>query len=142
MMKQQLLLSQGQADTTLNNGEDKDDDENDEEGRKQQFNQRTKEKLKRRWKKKWQKKQQQHLEDDYEDEDQDYNSGPVGEGPVVDCVVTAWSDWSECSVTCGKGVITKTRMIRVQPQNGGRRCPRRMRRKKKCRQKKCRKLFS
>ncbi|GFS17750.1 spondin-1-like [Elysia marginata] len=58
-------------------------------------------------------------------------------GARVNCMVTPWSGWSECSATCGRGVIMKTRMVKVEPKNGGRRCPRRLVKKKKCRQKKC-----
>ncbi|GJQ65601.1 hypothetical protein Trydic_g7698 [Trypoxylus dichotomus] len=42
----------------------------------------------------------------------------------IDCMVTEWSLWSSCSATCGSGVIHKQRMIKRQPQNGGKSCPR------------------
>ncbi|XP_046327753.1 spondin-1-like isoform X1 [Haliotis rufescens] len=58
-------------------------------------------------------------------------------GSGVNCMVTPWSDWSECSVTCGKGMMTKTRMVKVQPQNGGRKCPRKLMKKKKCKVDRC-----
>ncbi|KAH9512247.1 hypothetical protein Btru_041267 [Bulinus truncatus] len=61
----------------------------------------------------------------------------LSDGPVVDCMVTPWSEWTPCSVTCGKGFITKTRMIKVQPQNGGRQCPKKLMKKKKCKERKC-----
>ncbi|BFZ09286.1 hypothetical protein BsWGS_12325 [Bradybaena similaris] len=134
MLKQQMQQSQGQADTTLNTGGDNADDTSDTK-RKQQKLQRKKERMERRRRKRLrQKKKQQELD---EDEDGDYVIVQNGRGAAVDCVVTSWSEWSECSVTCGKGVIMKTRMIKVQPQNGGRICPKRLIRKKKCRQKKC-----
>ncbi|BFZ25404.1 hypothetical protein BsWGS_28445 [Bradybaena similaris] len=64
-------------------------------------------------------------------------AGARQQGPVVDCVLSSWSDWSECSVTCGAGVAMKTRKIKVEPQNGGARCQGKLVKKKKCRQKKC-----
>lgn len=138
MLKQQMQQSQGQADTTLNTGADNSDDTSDTK-RKQQKLQRKKERMERRRRKRLrQKKKQLELDDD---EDGDYDIVQNGRGAAVDCVVTSWSEWSECSVTCGKGVSMKTRMIKVQPQNGGRICPKRLIRKKKCRQKKCRKLL-
>lgn len=60
-------------------------------------------------------------------------------GPAIDCMVSAWSDWGQCSVTCGRGVKTKTRMIKVPAENGGRRCPRRLVKTRKCKLSKCRK---
>lgn len=59
-------------------------------------------------------------------------------GPAIDCMVSAWSNWSQCSVTCGRGVMTKTRTIKVPAQNGGRRCPRKLVKTRKCKLSKCR----
>lgn len=46
------------------------------------------------------------------------------DGPEVDCMVSPWTEWSACSVTCGKGESTKTRMIKQEAENGGQKCPR------------------
>ena len=62
------------------------------------------------------------------------------DGPSVDCMVTPWSAWSPCSVTCGKGTTSRSRMIKREAENGGRRCPRRLVKTKKCKvDVKCRK---
>jgi len=41
----------------------------------------------------------------------------------VDCAVSTWSDWSECSEKCGSGVQNRFRTIIVQPQAEGAECP-------------------
>jgi hypothetical protein len=40
----------------------------------------------------------------------------------VDCVVSDWSEWSDCSAECGGGTQTRTRTIVTPAQNGGTVC--------------------
>lgn len=48
----------------------------------------------------------------------DCNVGPC----PVDCVLSEWGDWSNCSANCGDGAQKRHRSPLVQGQNGGRAC--------------------
>ncbi|XP_036399534.1 spondin-1-like isoform X2 [Megalops cyprinoides] len=54
----------------------------------------------------------------------------------IDCVVSEWSEWSECNKSCGKGHVIRTRMIKLEPQFGSAPCPVTVQRKK-CKIQKC-----
>ncbi|KAH3711312.1 hypothetical protein DPMN_070817 [Dreissena polymorpha] len=56
-----------------------------------------------------------------------------GSGQQVDCMVTQWTEWDQCTATCGKQYITRSRMIKQQPENGGKKCPKKLSRRRKCR---------
>ncbi|XP_061628629.1 spondin-1b isoform X2 [Phyllopteryx taeniolatus] len=55
----------------------------------------------------------------------------------IDCMVSEWSEWSECNKSCGKGHTIRTRMVKLEPQFGGSTCPETIQRKK-CKLRKCR----
>ncbi|KAL0133516.1 hypothetical protein PUN28_000923 [Cardiocondyla obscurior] len=52
------------------------------------------------------------------------------ENSKVDCQVSDWSKWSRCE-SC-RGYTMSTRQMTVLPENGGKKCPKKMLRKKKC----------
>lgn len=58
-------------------------------------------------------------------------------GERIDCMVTDWTPWEECTEKCGKQYVTRTRMIKRQPENGGKKCPKKLTRRRKCRLPKC-----
>lgn len=50
----------------------------------------------------------------------------------VDCEVSKWSEWSECNASCGLSFKKKTRTILRPAQFGGKECPKRLKKLKKC----------
>ncbi|XP_055795605.1 spondin-1-like [Salvelinus fontinalis] len=54
----------------------------------------------------------------------------------TDCMVSEWTEWSECNKSCGKGHTIRTRMVKLEPQFGGEPCPETVQRKK-CKIRKC-----
>jgi len=59
------------------------------------------------------------------------------EDPKIDCVVSPWTQWTPCSVSCGRGTMTRTRDVLVEPKYGGKQCPRRLKRRKPCYMPRC-----
>jgi len=41
---------------------------------------------------------------------------------IIDCSLTAWTEWSTCSQTCGGGVHMRNRKVDTEAQNGGQAC--------------------
>lgn len=51
----------------------------------------------------------------------------------VDCVLSGWTEWSPCSVTCGIGRSEKYRNVQQEARNGGQPCPpKRIYKSRKC----------
>ncbi|KAJ8945427.1 hypothetical protein NQ318_009883 [Aromia moschata] len=58
-------------------------------------------------------------------------------GQPVDCMVTEWSSWSRCSVTCGTGIEEKFRVIKRPAEYGGQPCPTKLVRRRRCFRRQC-----
>jgi hypothetical protein len=54
----------------------------------------------------------------------------------VDCKVSGWSEWGDCSKACGTGVAQRSRMIEKAPKYGGKVCPP-LTEKRKCKTQPC-----
>ena len=56
---------------------------------------------------------------------------------VIDCVVSGWTAWSRCSATCGRSFKTKSRTVEVEAMNGGRKCPKKLTKRRRCEVERC-----
>uniref|UniRef100_A0A3Q2EEM4 Spondin-1 n=1 Tax=Cyprinodon variegatus TaxID=28743 RepID=A0A3Q2EEM4_CYPVA len=54
----------------------------------------------------------------------------------IDCVMSDWTEWSECNKSCGKGHTIRTRTVTMESQFGGDPCAETIQRKK-CKIRKC-----
>lgn len=63
-------------------------------------------------------------------------SQPSGLSSAIDCVMSDWTEWSECNKSCGKGHTIRTRTLTLEPQFGGDPCSETIQRKK-CKIRKC-----
>ncbi|TKS70052.1 Spondin-1 F-spondin [Collichthys lucidus] len=54
----------------------------------------------------------------------------------IDCIMSEWTEWSECNKSCGKGHTIRTRVVKLEPQFGGDSCSETIQRKK-CKIRKC-----
>jgi len=55
----------------------------------------------------------------------------------VDCVLSDWSPWKECSATCGDGTKTRERNVTVAAQHGGKACEGALEATEGCKEKEC-----
>lgn len=42
--------------------------------------------------------------------------------PIPDCMLSAWSEWSECSADCDSGEQERTRTVEIPASGGGKPC--------------------
>jgi hypothetical protein len=51
---------------------------------------------------------------------------------AIDCVLSIWSKWGQCSKTCGVGLRSRTREMQQQAQRGGVPCPHKLQQTQQC----------
>lgn len=56
---------------------------------------------------------------------------------TIPCLLSPWSEWSDCSVTCGKGMRTRQRMLKSLAELGD--CNEELEQVEKCMLPECRK---
>lgn len=61
---------------------------------------------------------------------------PTCVSSAINCGMSEWSEWSECTKSCGKGHTVRTRTVTLEPQFGGDHCSETTQ-KKKCKIRKC-----
>lgn len=77
----------------------------------------------------------------YQDEPHPKNDrDPLSCADTIPCLLTLWSDWSDCSVTCGKGLRTRQRTLKSPVELGD--CTEELEQVEKCMLPECRKYAS
>jgi Spondin-like TSP1 domain/Thrombospondin type 1 domain len=62
---------------------------------------------------------------------------PNPPSPKIDCKMSNWSNWGECSKTCGSGTQTRSRTIDTLPENEGAECPPNLTENQECNRQSC-----
>jgi len=62
---------------------------------------------------------------------------PCGENPAVDCALSEWGTWTECSATCGGGWHAQMRRVLMRASLGGKPCEGATRMTAPCNTQKC-----
>lgn len=76
----------------------------------------------------------------HQDERKKKSLRPLSCADTIPCLLTSWSDWSDCSVTCGKGLRTRQRTLKSPVELGD--CTEELEQVEKCMLPECRKYAS